>query len=288
MKIFHHNDNDGKAAAAILYQYFKNKNINLLEEDFISINYNDIIPTAELIGNNEIVFIVDYSFTKDTVQYLYEISNKVSGNVFWYDHHKSSLEVLDEIVSNNICKDVVIDMNRCGAKIVFDIFKDTYINKYVIDLVDDYDRWIHKYPESMWFNIGSTMNNTHPTSDIWIDSPNKIINNGKLIKEYNDAKNSNIVKNNAYTIVINNHECIVLNTPERSSQVFAEFFNEYKFAIVWSFNGNNFTYSIYSNLEDIDCSQIANYFNPKGGGHKGAAGFISDKLLFTRGSRFVI
>lgn len=129
------------------------------------------------------------------------------------------------------------------------------------------------------------MNNTHPTSDIWIDSPNKIINNGKLIKEYNDAKNSNIVKNNAYTIVINNHDCIVLNTAERSSQVFAEFFNEYKFAIVWSFNGNNFTYSIYSNLEDIDCSQIAKYFNPKGGGHKGAAGFVSDKLLFTSGSQ---
>lgn len=289
MKIFYHNDNDGKAAAAILYQYFKKQNINLLEEDFISINYNDRVPTAELVENNETVFIVDYSFNKNTVNNLYEISNKVNGNVFWYDHHKSSLEVLNKIISDNVCVEVIIDMDRCGAKIVFDTFEATYIiNRYVIDLVDDYDRWIHKYPESMWFNIGSTMNNTHPTSDIWIDSPNKIINNGKLIKEYNDAKNSNIVKNNAYTIVINNHDCIVLNTAERSSQVFAEFFNEYKFAIVWNFNGNNFTYSIYSNLEDIDCSQIAKYFNPKGGGHKGAAGFVSDKLLFTSGSGFVI
>lgn len=291
MKIFHHNDNDGYAAAAVIYRSFKRQGLIVEKDDFISVNYNDNVPTADQIQDNDVVVIVDYSFTKATVHNLYEISKKANRQVWWYDHHKSSLEVLDKVIEDRICKDAIIDTNRSGAKIVF----DTY-GKYerfdmmseIIKLVDDYDRWVHQYPESMWFNIGSTMEDTHPTSDIWINNPTKIIENGKLIKEYNDAKNSRTVKNNGYEITINGHKCIVLNSPERSSQAFAEYFDEYKFAVIWSFNGKNFTHSIYSQLEDIDCSKIAQYFNPKGGGHKGAAGFVSEKFMFPGGSKFVI
>lgn len=291
MKIFHHNDNDGKAAAAVLYRSFLKQGLEAVKDDFISVNYNDNIPTVDQILDDDWVFIVDYSFTEATVHNLYEISKKANGKVWWYDHHKSSLEVYDKVLEDGICKDVIIDINRCGAKIVYDEygkFNHFGFMNDVIKLVDDYDRWIHKYPESMWFNIGSTMEDTNPTSDIWLKDPSKIIENGKLIKEYNDAKNSRIVKNNGYEVTINDHKCIVLNTPERSSQAFAEYFDEYKFAIVYSFNGKNYTYSIYSGLKDIDCSVIAKYFNIKGGGHKGAAGFVSDELMFKDGDVFII
>lgn len=291
MKIFHHNDNDGKAAAAIIYRSFKRQGLILDKDDFISVNYNDSIPTADQIQDNDVVVIVDYSFTEATVHNLYEISKKANRQVWWYDHHKSSLEVLDKVIEDKICKDVIVDMDRSGAKIVYDKYAKYNTSEYVdniIKLVDDYDRWIHQYPESMWFNIGSTMEDTHPTSDTWINDPVKIIENGKLIKEYNDAKNSKLVKDNGYEITINNHKCIVLNSPERISQAFAEYFDEYKFAIIWSFNGKNFTHSIYSQLEDVDCAKIAEHFNPTGGGHKGAAGFVSDKIIFIKGLEFVI
>lgn len=291
MKIFHHNDNDGKAAAAVVCDYFTTiYNIPISLEDFISVNYNNSIPTADQVEENDIVFIVDYSFTESTVNNLYEISTKTNGNVYWYDHHKSSLEVYNKVVEDGICKEVIIDMDKSGARIVYDRYKNygLSIDNTVIELVDDYDRWIHKFPESMWFNIGSTMEYTHPTDSIWYNNPSKIIENGKLIEEYDNTKNTKLVKNNAYDITINNHRCIVLNSPERSSKAFSKYFDDYKFAIVWSFNGENFTYSIYSGLEDIDCSEIAKHFNPKGGGHKGAAGFVSDKIIFTKGSEFVI
>lgn len=301
MKVFYHNDNDGKAAAAILCHYFLGKNMLITKEDFISVNYNAVIPSADLIGKGETVFIVDYSFTETTVNNLYEISDKSKGNVYWYDHHKSSLEVYDKIIEDKICLDVIIDMDRSGAKIIYDEYgnkatdsiikrlnyESIYMEK-VIKLVDDYDRWIHKYPESMWFNIGSTLKNTDPFSSIWYENPDSIIENGKLIKEYSDKKNSILTKENGYIININNHDCIVLNTPEASSKVFADYFDTYNFAIRYVFNGTNYSYSIYSQLEDIDCSKIAKYFNPNGGGHKGAAGFVSDKLLFLNGSKFVI
>lgn len=292
MKIFYHNDNDGRAAAAVLYQYFIAKKLPTInEEDFISVNYNNRIPSVDLIEDDETIYIVDYSFTDATVDILYDISKKVNGDVYWYDHHKSSLEVLNKVIDNKICKNVIIDINRSGAKIVYDEYSDPIENKYmskIIDLVDDHDRWIHNYPESILFNIGTSMEDISPMSNIWTSDPKKIIENGRLIKLYNDAVNSRITKNNAYIININNYECIVLNTPVASSQVFSEYYHDYNFAIRYSFNGTNYNYSIYSSLEDIDCAKIAKYFNHKGGGHKGAAGFISDELLFIDGSKFVI
>lgn len=292
--VFHHNDNDGKAAAAVIYQAYELFTDGSIDK-FISVNYNDSIPTPELVEEGDVVYIVDYSFTKATVQNLIDISKKVD-RLYWFDHHLSSLEVYDDIIKDNICSKAIVDTERCGALITLDYFKDKGLisgetllcMKEVIKYVDDYDRWIHKYPASMYFNIGSQMRDTRPTSDLWITWPSDSIRDGKIIKEYNDKKNSNIVKKDGFVIKINGHDCIVLNTPEASSQTFAEYYEQYKFAIRFVFNGKNYTYSIYSDLEDINCAELAKRFNPKGGGHKGAAGFVSDKLHFVDGQVFVI
>ena len=297
--IFHHNDNDGKAAAAIVYQVFKEQicsgDITLDDISFLQVDYNKSIPVADLIDEGDCVFILDYSFTKATVHNLIDISKKAK-MVYWFDHHLSSLEVYDYIKENNICTSAIVDTTRSGALITYDVFNSTNrfkqkkfkFVKQIIDLVDDYDRWIHKNPDSMLFNIGSQMEDTYPTSDLWISDPSKVIETGRIIKEYNDKKNSRLTRKNGFLIKINGHECIVLNTPEASSQAFAEYFDTYKFAIRFVFNGKNYEYSIYSELEDVNCAEIAKHFNPKGGGHKGAAGFVSDKLEFVDKQVFVI
>lgn len=290
--VFHHNDNDGKAAAAVIYRVFHEHYIDI--DEFISVDYNKSIPTADLVKEGDSVFIVDYSFTEATVQNLIDISEKAS-IVHWFDHHLSSMEVYDYVKENNICNTAIVDTTRSGALITYDVYNQ--INSFngklsnmrqVIELVDDYDRWIHANPHSLLFNIGSQMYDTNPMSDIWVNDPAQIIKDGALIKKYNDMKNSKFVEQNGFIIKINGHDCIVLNTPEASSQTFAEYYDKYKFAIRFVFNGNNFQYSIYSGLEDINCKEIAQHFNPKGGGHKGAAGFVSDKIEFVDGCVFVI
>jgi len=42
--------------------------------------------------------------------------------------------------------------------------------------------------------------------------------------------------------------------------------------------GKKWSYSVYSTKPDIDCSAFAKRYG--GGGHKGAAGFYSDSLIF--------
>lgn len=301
MKIFYHNDNDGKAAASMVYCWAMNNKIDeLSKDDFIEVNYNTSIPDASLVNENELVFIVDYSFTKATVNTLLDIINKTK-KVVWYDHHISSVEVFDDI--KYLCASVIIDIDRSGAMIAFDeliannsydmVEYFNYIDynifdiKYMIELVDDYDRWVHANNHSLLFNIGSTLYDTHPMN-FWKIPVNEAVEQGNIINKYNTMKNNSLCKSNSYIIKINGHECIVMNTPEASSKAFADYYDQYKFAIRYAFNGNNFSYSIYSSLEDIDCSKIAKHFNIKGGGHKGAAGFVSDKLLFSDGCVFII
>lgn len=290
MKIFHHNDNDGRAAAAMVNLFMdKERKTPLSKENFIEVDYGKYVPNASIVNNNEIVYIVDYSFTKQTFHLLQAIAEKTK-RIYWFDHHKTSLEVED--YAKKICEYVELDINRSGAMIVYDklvrgkIFDNDDIRR-TITLVDDYDRWIHSTPDSMLFNNGSRLHNTHPLGKIWILNPQRAINEGKVIKKYRDITNNEITQRSSYTIKLNGHDCIVLNTPESSSQVFGDYYDKYKLAIRYCFNGRNYQYSIYSGLEDIDCSEIAKICNPNGGGHKGAAGFYSNILEFLPGVEYI-
>lgn len=292
MKIFYHDDADGKAAAHCVYLYAKLFMRDISKEDFFPVNYGDKLPDAEKLKKGETVFIVDYSFTEKTIGTLSAISFKALGNVYWYDHHKSSLDVKEYVDNTRMCKSVVIDMNRSGAKIAYDelITPSNIFNlnlEKVITYVDDYDRWIHKYPESLSFNSGLIMYPNGPTDDVWEDDPAEVIEKGAVIQKYLTKTNNKIAKN-SFFIKINDKRCIVLNTPSRSSQSFGSLYERYKFGITYSFNGKEYYYSVYSSLPDIDCSLIAKHFDPTGGGHKGAAGFRSNKELFKNGNIFRI
>ena len=291
MKVFHHNDNDGRASAAMLNLLAKKEMLlDLKDSDFIEIDYNGALPSTDVIEDDEIVYIVDYSFTKTTVKLLEAICEKTK-YVVWLDHHLSSLEIKD--IAEEICSYVELDINRSGALITYDLFirgkesDDKYI-EHIIKLVDDHDRWIHKYEESMLFNAGSIIFNTDPKSDIWHNpiTYNKAIEAGKTITEYTRINGNNNVRMHAYEVTINNHRCIVLNTPQFSSTAFGDAYTAYKFAIRFNFNGSRYQYSFYSNLDDINCADIAKHINEAGGGHKGAAGCTSDKIEFLPGHSY--
>ena len=293
MKVFYHDDNDGKCAAHQVYLYTKLNNVDINKKDFYPVNYNDKTPDASLIEKGEEVYIVDYSFTEATIDKLLAISFKANGNVHWFDHHKSSLEVLDYVTSTNICKSVCIDMERSGALIAYNMLikgtnSDDGCVRHVVDLVDDHDRWIHAIPESKLFNLGSIVFPNGPCDNIWHSDPDNVIDKGVSISEYTNIANLKACRQGKYLIKINDKRCVVLNTPIKSSEALSTYFEKYGLAIRWSFNGQNFEYSVYSTLEDVDCSAIAKHFNPAGGGHKGAAGFTSDKLLFKDGFTFRI
>lgn len=304
MKIYYHNDLDGACAAAIVKYYYEIFNhVILKEEDFIKLNYKGSIP-IDMIEENETVFFVDYSFSKSDYTVLKELLDKTT-DIIWIDHHKTSIEFEKEHPELNLFG--LRNINRCGAYLsyVFLFLGDNLSDNHsfiddennvplYIKLVDDYDRWQFKYKSTMDFKNGMYIENYHPMATIW-DSLyedtlpdtlfvenmlDKIIQKGSVITRYIESNNNYIRNELCYESEFEGVKCAVINCLG-DSKVFGEVYYKYPMVIMWTFDGNKYKYSLRSHEDsNIDCSQFAKKYG--GGGHKGAAGFISDKMLLKK------
>ena len=284
--IFHHNDLDGRAAAAIIYQYLMNNGIPLVK--FQELDYKTPINWEEFSDNTS-TFIVDYSFTEKTVEDLDKIL-KLSKKTVWLDHHKSSADLAAKYsyADENPSFEYIVDMNRSGALLALDWAKSklpNFFNKYNdnwVYMVDDYDRWQHKNPLSMLFKLGMDCIDQYPTSGFWFElcinakAIADIIYRGSIVKEYIDKQNYNNASKR-YESVIDGHKCLVMNSVTKNSSVFLSDIEDYDCCVVWNYEGGVYSYSIYSHSNGADCEAIAKKFG--GGGHIHAAGFITDELI---------
>ena len=291
MKCFYHNDMDGRCAGAIVAQYENNYN----KDDYFEVDYiMDLTPMLKKINNGETVYFVDYSFKENTKWILHKLI-KMDCNVIWIDHHTSSLELEQK---HNWDIDGIRKDGISGAGLTYMYFNKCNFDDipYYIKLVSDYDCWIYKYdPDTTYFKIGIETFEYDALDDVWkrlyydmINCKNdiynnswinQIINKGKIIKSYIDRDNEQYRNQYAYETEIEGNKCLVVNR-KTNSWIFGDKYNEYPLVMVWAFNGEKYSYSIFSSNKDIDCSKIAEKFG--GGGHKGAAGFSSNEMLFKK------
>lgn len=280
MKCFYHNDLDGRCAGSIVAQFENNYN----RCDFFEVDYVTKLP-LDVIQEGEKVYFVDYSFTKDTVWQL-EAILKITNDVVWIDHHTSSINIEKELPWTSEIKGLRAE-RRSGAALTYMYLHDKFDIKdcpYYVQLVSDYDCWLYKLePDTTFFKIGIETKKYDVLDDIWENlirnGAAPIIELGKVIKSYIDNDNTYYREHFAYESEIAGHKCLVVNR-KTNSWVFGEKYNEYPLVMVWVFDGDQYTYSIFSSNKDIDCSKIAESYG--GGGHKGAAGFSSAELLFKK------
>lgn len=92
--IYHHDDMDGKASAFHIYQYLTElKGEHLTSSDFIMRGYDE--PFSERDYGGKDVFIVDLSFTRDSILKLFDICEGAN-SVTWIDHHLSSKQAIED------------------------------------------------------------------------------------------------------------------------------------------------------------------------------------------------
>lgn len=291
MKCFYHNDLDGRCAGAIVAQYEKNFN----KEDFFEVDYVQELPINK-VSEGEKVYFVDYSF-KDNTRYILDTLMGMGCNVIWIDHHTSSLNLIKDYEYLNSVKGIRQD-RISGAGLTYMYLHKCEFDKipYYIKLVSDYDCWQFKYDtDTTNFKIGIETRHYDALDRIWDDlldesvdvegyttalyNLTNLIKTGSIIKNYIDKDNEQYRNSYAYESEIDGHKCLVVNK-KSNSWIFGEKINEYSLVMIWVFNGNKYSYSIFSTSDTVDCSKIAEKFG--GGGHKGAAGFSSDELLFKR------
>lgn len=311
--VYHHNDHDGIVAAGIVYKRYKNP-INAHKIIFNMIDYNVLLNFDHIdFEKGDKVFFLDYSFSnKDNIEEFKKLLNRrITGKeVVWIDHHKTSIE---GDLNNFYQIPGIRRMGLCGAAWTYlylyfeefrnidlesrDDFPEFFHSSKVVPgflkYIDDYDCWKHLYSATNDFHYGLTISD--PTDDLisillstsmelelvvakYIDD---IIKQGKVTQKYLNFENKEYhveMYGFEYTLPEEHggYKCFCMNR-KGNSLMFGDKINEYDAVIPFYFDGKRWSYSMFSNKDHIDCSEVAKSYG--GGGHKGAAGWTSETLL---------
>jgi oligoribonuclease NrnB/cAMP/cGMP phosphodiesterase (DHH superfamily) len=289
MKIIHHDDNDGHGAAALVAEATGDSNPN----DFIEVDYVKPIP-VDKISDGETVWIVDVSISDMDGLNAIKGLLKRGCDVIWVDHHKSSIDMINEHPELKSIKGIR-DTHRCAAYLVYQLCfgkRGEPVPQW-LEYLDDQDRHgseDYKYEiQTTYFKLGVQGVPNGPLDEVWkyiISHPMrsllKILSRGEVIHNYKKISDTFYRDKYAYESTFEGLKCLVVNN-KTTSDIFGDLYSKYPLLVVWVFNGEKYVYTLYSGDKNIDCSALAAKYG--GGGHPGAAGFKSDKLLFTLQSK---
>lgn len=288
--LFHHNDMDGKSAAAIVMRHFG------YEHDYklVEVNYATcIVENTDEYNSKDFdkTIIVDVSLNEDTKDQFKEVVRNAK-ECIWIDHHKTTFEVADEELM--AVPGLRYD-GYCGAYLAYAYFRLAVtvagqfdvveINPHIpdwIQLVDDHDTWKHQHKMTWAFKYAYDASDNDPMNHEFYESlfdesglENMFIA-GSAIFEYVKQQQARILAGYAYEAEFEGHKVLVLNDRGNSS-MFGDRINDYDFVVSWRFDGEYYRYSLYSVKDDIDCTPIAKKYG--GGGHAHACGFSTTEPI---------
>jgi len=271
MICIHHNDLDGRCSAAIVRKYFK-ENVTFIETD-----YKDPAPLGKLAGED--IVIVDFSYKPSDMLNIIELAN----SVVWIDHHATAKDYPYQYLTGLRNFE---DKKFSGCELTWMYYFPMDAMPISVQLLGDYDKWALKMEDSKVFYEGMKIEKNGPTEYLWIElldtkyykTCKDIIEKGKTATKYRDNYCAGLCKSFGYETEIDGNKAYVCNMFMFGSGGFGKKFHEYPFCIAYIHDGKQFSVSLYS--ETVDVGQIAK--NHGGGGHKGAAGFVCDKLPWVK------
>ena len=199
MVIFYHTDDDGKCAGYWAGKLNKRKTgVCDHVTKYVPINYGNAIPWDQ-IANDELVYIVDFSFEPKDMDQLLSITK----NVIWIDHHISAINKykdyphkIDGIRLDGVAgclltyaylKSMVTingDQATSVDSLIENVIAPPYSDEVQSDLTEallirncavpgftkliaDWDIWKFKYANTKNFHTGFSTISHDPESDIW-------------------------------------------------------------------------------------------------------------------------
>lgn len=282
--IVYHNDNDGKCAAAIAYRGIKEKcdsEIICIESD-----YDKRFP--DLPDDIEKVYVLDFSFDNEGFQKLIDIVGR--DKIVWIDHHISQIIKLSEFAD---LKGIRTE-KWSGTMLTWLWFNNGKEIPYVVDLIDDYDRWKLKYgDESLYFyEYTQTVDVDNIKGEIWDkllsmskEELDPYIEKGSDLKELRYKKLRQMATTLGIPMTINwegkEYSCLKINNSDHksTSQLGEIVYKEMGYDICWDWyekkspDSDDLLEVNHMRSVNVDVSKIAMKFG--GGGHPNASGFIT-------------
>lgn len=280
MKIFYHSaDLDGKASGAILYQKFPGA-------DLIGIDHGQDYDFG-LIGENEEIYIVDFTFKPEKMVELKELCND---RLFWIDHHETSIDFSREYKYDDI--QGIRQVGIAACELVWKLINGS-MTPYPVFLLGKYDVFQLDLDKNILpFQFGMRSFDTNPSDEIWsklllnresIQSTmlvQDIIRNGEAILNYENQLNKKISKSMCFVIEFEEYRTLCVNRSHINSKFFDPIYDESEHYILMTFSRGKeyWKITLYTRKDDINVGKIAKRYG--GGGHGKAAGFITNQIDF--------
>lgn len=245
MKCFYHLDLDGKCAGYLVWHYACLGEEDEKPENFIKINYGMEFP-LDKIEKDERVFIVDFSIEPEDMRELL----KITKNVVWIDHHKTTIEKYKDFESY-IPGIRMTGPGISGASLVWWYFNN-----------------------NAFYDGMEKVQGLQPQKDPYV-----LIEEGQLLYKYKQKQAEEYIKSKGFAVEFEGYKCFAVNHGLINSDFFESVDDKYDVYIGFAYNGGSkrWSYSLRAANDDVDVSKIAVKYG--GGGHKGAAGFASDKYV---------
>jgi len=290
---YHCVDFDGKASGAIVKKYFKDNDLAIRMVPF---NYSYEIDLTQYQFGDRLIFVDVVPQPYDTLLKLQEI---VEDRLYVIDHHASFIESdTHKKLSGLIPNTLVTDSRFAACELVWNYYFPTTAIPEAIHLLGQYDSWRdrpsrkHKH-DADWenrvlpFQFG--LRHKKFVEDDFIkdflesDNPfevETVVSTGRTVLEYQDTQNE-LLMTTSFEAKIKGYNCLCVNSFLKNSRVFKSKFDpdKHDFMVAFSLKSNKkWNFSFYSESEEKDASKLAVLFG--GGGHKKAAGCITDALIF--------
>ena len=280
MKCFHHNDADGRCAAAIVHKFRPDS----VASDFIEVDYRQDPDFLSIVKPEEEVFIVDFSFRRPAMGLLM----KITDHIVWIDHHATaksygySVKGLRDFSNKGLS----------GCELTWQYFSKEQA-PLAVRLVGDYDSWRLADPRSLPFYEGLKLEDQAPCSETWKTLFNysnagggffgSVIDRGAACIQYRDMYCAEMRKMAGFETTIAGFKAYALNVYKFGSQAFGDLIDKYQVVVSYVHDGTQYTVSVYSKDDSINCGEICKLCG--GGGHRGAAGFVCKTLPFVTENR---
>lgn len=298
--VIHHNDADGRCAAAIVGYSLGQKELEYIEADYAMLKTSWLETLLDKIERNydtvdhvSLVYIVDFSLPEEAVKRLEQVTE-----VIWIDHHASAKNYSYHHLKG--LRDFT-NKGRSGCELAWEYCRpDSHLSgefgnvPTIVKLIGDYDTWrleyegrckplvvaldAHQYmPDNpIWVKMFAGVN----PSELEATIPQNLIEQGKTMILYRDGYAASMRKSFGFETEFEGSKCYALNIARMGSMAFAEKMKTHDACLMFIYDGQRFTVSMYSEKPEIDCSVICKKHG--GGGHKGASGFTCDKLPFKK------
>jgi oligoribonuclease NrnB/cAMP/cGMP phosphodiesterase (DHH superfamily) len=255
------------------------------ECELIGIDYDQPFDMSS-IGLLEIIYMVDFSLPVAQMLELQDFSELI-----WIDHHKTAMEAKE--LAGVLGKRGV---DFSGCELAWMYFAPGTPMPPAVYLLGRYDVWDHSAnPDVLPFQYGmKKFKSTAPERAGWLwqmlfsagwdDTIIKeICEAGRYIEDYERSKSAFAAGITAFETYFAGHRAIAMNVWPASSIMFASVFDPARHDIMVAFGivRGKWSVSVYGGNNEVDAGEIVKRYG--GGGHKSAAGFVSDVLPFSCG-----